>query len=181
MPIPEQASTGGCGVADYEGVPQNGTGCYSQAFVRRMAEGVYDLRDRPSAIAVRAAVREMSQSQAGESPHIATSLPISCRHSRQLSWGQLDCLALLLFSIEHFDRSLGNRSFNSLAAFRARSRVSNSFLVWPSTTRANPLVGRSTRTLEVGKGGRVSAAVLIRCVRCWRMVTPMLGINLLNE
>ena len=66
----------------------------------------------------------------------------------------------------------GKRPFNSLAAFRARSRLSNSFLAWPSTTKAYRLVGRPTKALEIGAGG---AGVLVRCVRCWRIGNSDVG------
>jgi hypothetical protein len=68
----------------------------------------------------------------------------------------------------------GKRPFKSLAAFRARSRVSNSFLAWLSTMRAYPLVGRPTPALEIGEG-EIGVGVLIRCVRCWRIGNSNVG------
>src|SRR6516225_6409315 len=99
---------------------------------------------------------------------------------RQLTANSI--VSLCLFSASKtLTWRFGKRPLKSLAAFRARSRVSNSFLARPSTIRAYPLVGRSTRALEVGEGVEVGAGVLIRCVRWWRMGNSDVGDNLLNE
>ena len=93
----------------------------------------------------------------------------------QLSCGQFDRLALLPFSIEDFKPGdLGNAPLTPWPLSERDFDLSKSFLAWPSTTKAYPLVGRPRPVLEVGVG-EIGAGVVNRCMRCWRIGNSDVG------